>query len=501
MNDGSFFKMRVSVCISPRSFFMIATGALLRKAQGQVNFKRWSGRQRSLTVSEKNSTAQAIPRPQELTERALSALDRFSRIEAVSGIALLLAALIALVWANSSVADTYEHFWHTQVTIGLGEYSVSRSLHFLVNDGLMTIFFLVVGAEIRQEIKDGALANFKLATLPLGAALGGVMVPAIIYATLNHGTAASPGWAVPTATDIAFAVGVLALLGKSIPGGIRVLLLALAIIDDIIAILIIAVFYTASLDYMGLVVAACGLALVVILQRMGVGKAYAFIIPGAIVWFGLLKTGVHPTLAGVILGLMTPVNSKPTRERPLETIGRTLHELMERFSNAGDNPHVVEKPLKQLKHAQRELLPPVQRIQMGLHTWVAFGVMPLFALANAGVNLQGASLDEALPQSVFLGVVCALVLGKPIGVILTSVALVKLNICKLPHGVTWQGVGLVGLLAGIGFTMSIFIATLAFSDPALLAAAKLSVLTASCVAALLGLIWGMIQFKRSRPEV
>lgn len=436
----------------------------------------------------------SIPRPQILTERALSALERFSHIEAVSGVALLLAAVIALIWANSPVAESYEHFWNTQLTLGLGDYSVSRSLHFLVNDGLMTIFFLVVGAEIRQEIRDGALANMKLATLPLGAALGGVLMPAIIYTLLNHGTQASAGWAVPTATDIAFAVGVLALLGKSIPNGVRILLLALAIIDDIVAILIIAVFYTASLDYLGLLVAAGGLVLVLLFQRMGISKAYAYLLPGAVVWFGLLKTGVHPTLAGVILGLMTPVTSKPTTERPLETIGRTFHELMDRFSQAGDDPEAVAKPLKQLRHAQREVLPPVQRIQTALHPWVAYGIMPLFALANAGVSFEGANLSEALPQSVFAGVVLALVLGKPLGVMLASLALVKLNICSLPDGVTWKGVALVGLLAGIGFTMSIFIASLAFTDPALLSSAKLSVLAASSIAAVIGLVWGKLKF-------
>lgn len=448
-------------------------------------------------MSDRNLTPPPIPRPQILTERALSAVERFFHIEAVSGIVLLLAAIAALIWANSPAADSYEHFWHTQVTLGIGAYSVSPSLHFLVNDGLMTIFFLVVGAEIRQEIKDGALANLRLATLPLGAALGGVLMPAALYLAFNHGSVASTGWAVPTATDIAFAVGVLALLGKSIPSGVRVLLLALAIIDDIVAILIIAVFYTASLDYLGLVVAAAGVLLVLVLQRMGVGKAYAYIVPGAIVWFGLLKTGVHPTLAGVLLGLMTPVASKPMTERPLDTLQRTLHELVDRFSHRGADPQAVAEPLKQLRHAQREVLPPVQRVQMGLHPWVAYVIMPLFALANAGVSLSGVDLSESVSQHVFLGVMLALVLGKPLGVLLASVVLVKLKVCALPEGVTWRGVTLVGLLAGIGFTMSIFIAALAFADPALLSAAKLSVLAASTLAAVLGVCWGKATFGKA----
>lgn len=469
-------------------------GCVAAYGTAQVKLKRWSGRQRRVKVSEKNSTSSSIPRPQVLTARALSAIERFSHIEAVSGIVLLLAAMVALIWANSPLADSYEHFWNTRLTLGLGEFTVSCSLHFLVNDGLMAMFFLVVGAEIRQEINDGALANLKLATLPLGAALGGVMMPAIMYMAFNQGTEASTGWAVPTATDIAFAVGVLALLGKSIPSGIRVLLLALAIIDDIVAILIIAVFYTASLDYLGLVVAMSGLALVLLFQRMGIGKAYVYMLPGAIVWFGLLKTGVHPTLAGVILGLMTPVNSKPATERPLDTIGRNFHELMERFSHSTNSPQEVAKPLKQLQQAQREILPPVQRVQMGLHPWVAFGVMPLFALANAGVGLEGINLDNEVSRNIFMGVISALVLGKPLGIILASVTLVKLNVCKLPEGVTWSGIGLVGLLGGIGFTMSIFISSLAFSDPALLSSAKLSVLVASAVAAIIGLIWGKMKF-------
>lgn len=442
----------------------------------------------------KTPTSPNIPRPQLLTQRAFSALERFSHIEAVSGIVLLLAALAALAWANSPYASSYEHFWSTPLTIGWGDVSVSRSLHFLVNDGLMTIFFLVVGAEIRQEIRDGALASLKLATLPLGAALGGVMVPALIYTAINHGSEASVGWAIPTATDIAFAVGVLALLGRSIPVSVRVLLLALAIIDDIVAILIIAVFYTASLDYVGLVIALAGILLVLAFQRMGVGSAFPYVIPGSILWFGLLKTGVHPTLAGVVLGLLTPVRSTPATERPLDTIGRTFHDLVERFSNSPEGTHAVTEPLKRLRQAQRDMLPPVQRVQNSLHPWVAFGVMPLFALANAGVSLQGANLDDALSHRVFIGIILASVVGKPIGVILASFALVKLNICKLSEGVTWAGITLVGLLAGIGFTMSIFIASLAFTDQALLSAAKLSVLAASSIAAVLGLVWGLLRF-------
>jgi len=446
--------------------------------------------------AEKSPAPKAIPRPQILTDRALSALERFSHIEAVSGLALLAAALLALAWANSSFAESYLHFWETPVTLSVGAYSLSQSLHFVVNDGLMTVFFLVVGAEIRQEIHNGALATFKLAFLPLGAALGGVMVPALIYLAFNHGTVAANGWAVPTATDIAFAVGVLALLGKSVPAGVRVLLLALAIIDDIVAILIIAIFYTSSLDYSGIAIALGGVLMVLAFQRMGIGKAVLYLLPGAIIWYGLYKTGVHPTLAGVILGLLTPVRSKPMQEKPLDMLQRNFHELLDRLSGKADGEHSVTAPLKQLRQAQREMLTPVQRVQTALHPWVAFGIMPLFALANAGVNLAGAELGDGLSQQVFVAVIAALVLGKPLGVILACTVLVKSRLCELPKGVTWGGVGLVGLLAGIGFTMSIFISALAFTDQGLLSAAKLSVLCASVIAALIGLSWGWVLRRR-----
>ncbi|MFJ7316565.1 Na+/H+ antiporter NhaA [Pseudomonas sp. NPDC098747] len=450
-------------------------------------------------MPENNLSSPSIPRPQVLTEKALATLERFSRIEAVSGIALLIAAIAALVWANSSFADSYEHLWHTKITIGFGDASVSQSLHFFVNDGLMTIFFLVVGAEIRHEIHDGALASLKMALLPMGAALGGVLVPALIYIAINHGTEASDGWAIPTATDIAFAVGVLALLGKSISGGVRVLLLSLAIIDDIVAILIIAAFYTSSLDYMGIAIASGGMLMILMFQRMGIGKMAPYVLPGAIIWYGLLKTGVHPTLAGVILGLLSPVRSMPMTERPLDIIQRNFQELLDRFSNDRLDQSVT-KPLKEILQAQREILSPVQRIQATLHPWVAFGIMPLFALANAGVSFAGADLANALSQHVFIAVMLALVLGKPIGVIFASYLLVKLKWCELPTGVSWSGIVLVGLLAGIGFTMSIFIASLAFDDAALLDASKLSVLCASGAAAVLGLSWGWIRRLPKREQ-
>ncbi len=442
-------------------------------------------------------TPKDLPAARRVADKAFSALEHFLHIEAVSGIVLMLAAAIALIWANSPAADSYHHLWHLPLSIGLGEFQISQSLHFWINDGLMTVFFLVVGLEIRREIHEGALATLKLATLPMAAALGGVAVPALFYLAINGDPSLRAGWAVPTATDIAFAMGVLALLGKSIPPSVRVFLLALAIIDDIAAVLIIALFYSGGLEPIGFLIAGAGIVLVLIFQQIGIGSAYAYVLPGALLWFGLLKTGAHPTLAGVVLGLMTPVFSRPDTERPLDSALRAVNTVAERAD--GDAHHLLH-PVKQLRTAQRELLPPVIRVQASLHPWVAYGVMPLFALANAGVSLGGVDLGDSGSLTVMLGVLFALVIGKPIGVMFSTWLLVRLGWCTLPAGMTWAWLALVGCLAGIGFTMSIFIASLAFTDAGLLSAAKLGVLLASAIAATVGLVIGAIVVRRSRLQ-
>ncbi|MBA6115178.1 Na+/H+ antiporter NhaA [Pseudomonas putida] len=438
-----------------------------------------------------------MPRAQRIAQRALANFQRFLHIEAVSGIVLLIAAVAALIWANSPAAHSYDALWHTPVTLGVGSLVFSQSLHFWINDGLMTIFFLVVGMEIRREIHEGALSSLRQATLPMAAAVGGVAVPALIYLAFSHAPAEQQGWAVPTATDIAFAVGVLALLGKSIPSNVRVFLLALAIIDDIIAVLIIAFFYSGGLDYSGFGVAAIGLLLVVGMQKVGIGSAYAYVIPGAITWVGMLMTGAHPTLAGVILGLMTPVRAMPLGERPLDAVNRFTNELLGHAkapqADAGD----LLSPLKHLRLAQREMVPPVIRVQGSLHPWVAYVIMPVFALANAGVGLSGVDLSADGPFWVMVAVAVALIAGKPLGIITVSWLMVRLGWCALPAGVTWRGITLIGLLAGIGFTMSIFIANLAFADPGALGAAKLGVLSGSVTAAVLGLAWGTWSLRKA----
>lgn len=441
------------------------------------------------------SPQHGLPRTQVLAERAFAALERFLHIEAASGIVLVAAALAALLWANSPFAPSYHALWHLPITIGVGSLAFSQSLHFWINDALMTFFFLVVGMEIRREMHEGALRSLKQAGLPIMAALGGIAIPALIYVGMNGDPARVQGWAVPTATDIAFAVGVLALLGRSIPSNVRIFLLALAIIDDIAAVLIIALFYSGGLEYHGFLVAGLGILMVIALQRLGIGSAYAYLLPGAVLWTGLLMTGAHPTLAGVALGMMTPVMPRPSRDRPLDVMARTMDSL--RNDEGVLDAHRLASPLKQLRLAHREVLPPVTRVQMALHPWVAYGIMPLFALANAGVSLQGVDLSAPDPQWIMGGVALALLVGKPLGVVGMSWLAVRLGWCSLPPGVSWGGIWLVGLLAGIGFTMSIFIAMLAFDDQALLGAAKLGVLVGSLAAAVLGLAWGVVYRRRA----
>ena len=438
-----------------------------------------------------------IPTLQSLTERVQARISYLLHIESFAGMVLMLAAAVALIWANSGAAQSYFDLWHAPVAMTLGPWSFSTDLHFIVNDVLMTIFFLVVGMEIRRELHNGALASLRQASLPLIAAVGGVVVPALIYVALvGNDKALLNGWAIPTATDIAFAVGVLALLGRNIPGALRIFLLALAIIDDIVAVLIIAFFYSGGLQAMGFVIAGAGVLLVLLFNRMGIAAAPLYMLPGAILWFGLLKTGAHPTLAGVVLGLMTPVFVRPATVQPLITAQAAMRKAGEQMLQDEPDPQHLLHELRTAQLAQRDLLPPALRLPMILHPWVAFAVMPIFALANAGVQFSGIDLSASAPQATALAVVLALVLGKPLGVFICTWLAVKSGLCSLPEGLNWRGVLLVGLLAGIGFTMSIFVGGLAFDDASLLGAAKLGILAASGIAAVLGLSYGFAMRKR-----
>lgn len=379
------------------------------------------------------------------SRRLLEPLERFFRVEASSGIVLLLATIVALSWANSRWHVAYEKLWHLLLHIPLGTYNWVVSMHFLVNDGLMTLFFLLVGLEIRREIDGGALSSLRTAAVPLFAALGGMLVPALIFLVLANGEL-KRGWAIPTATDIAFAIGALTLLGRRVSPTARVLLLALAVIDDIGAILVIAFFYSSGIDPLGFLIAAGGVGAVLAFQKLGVRTPLGYVLPGAIVWIGLHRAGVHPTLAGVILGLLTPTR------------------VSSRHSG------------------KREIRAPVERLQLTLHPWVAYGIMPLFAFANAGVHLAGVTFHTNSMATLMGAIALALVLGKPLGITLFAWFATRSGFGALAPGLNWRGVLLVGCLGGIGFTMSLFLAALAFDDPGLLAAAKVGILLGSAIA-------------------
>ena len=377
-----------------------------------------------------------------MSQRPYSPLLRlvhFLRVEATSGFVLLAAAAAALIWANSPASDSYQAVWQLPLHFSAGPIRTDETLRFWVNDGLMTLFFLLVGLEIRRELHEGALSDIKQAALPVIAALGGVLAPALIYTAFNANTSLWMGWAVPTATDIAFAVGVLALLGKRVPPALRVLLLAIAIIDDIVAIVVIAIFYSHGLGIAGLLVAAGATTAFALMSRSVV---ISVVLAGAI-WGGLLWAGVHPALAGVIVGLMTPVSR-------------------------------------------------ARRIEHSLHPWVAFGIMPLFALANAGVNVGQVNLHANTTLPLVAGVVVGLVVGKPLGILSATFLAVRLNWCALPAGVLYKHVAVIGCLGGIGFTMAIFVSHLAFDDAADLMTAKVAILIGSTVAAIVGLIAGRV---------
>ena len=429
-------------------------------------------------------------------KRLLSPVERFLSIEASSGIVLLLAAVVAMIWANSPWRSSYEGLLHAPIGLQVGGWSFERDLHFWINDGLMVVFFFVVGLEIKRELTGGELSEVRRAALPVFAALGGMLVPAGIYLLFNAGTPASTGWGVPMATDIAFAVGVLALLGKRVPPALRILLLALAVIDDVGAILVIALFYSSSFSFSGLLVAGAGIAIIIMMQNLGVRLAWAYVPPALVTWAGVYATGVHPTIAGVIIGLLTPARAWLGRDRFVHHASAAVEAV--RGDDLDEDGRRLHSRLEHLNIARREAVSPVERLQHALHGWVAFGIMPLFAIANAGVHLGAARLDGG-GRATLLGVLLGLVLGKPIGVMTFSWLAVRARAAVLPAGVRWSGVLVVGFVAGIGFTMALFIASLAFPGGALIDVAKIGILAASTVAAVVGLVYGRLLLPAAVP--
>lgn len=424
-------------------------------------------------------------------------LDHFLHIQAASGILLLLTAAVALIWANSPWAHTYDSLWQTTVGFSLGDLKFERSLVWIVNDVLMVIFFFVVGLEIRREIYQGELSQFQRATLPVAAAIGGMLLPAILYLAIAGDPATKSGWGVPMATDIAFAVGILTLLGNRAPPALRVLLLAVAVIDDLGAILVIAFFYSSGISISGVLIALLGFSVIFLMQRLAVRAKIAYVAPAAVAWAGIYAAGIHPTIAGVLVGFMTPVKAWLGPWGYLQKITGDM-ELIDKSTVNVVPSHDLAVTLRHLKSAQREVLSPTDSLIESLHPWVAFVIMPIFALANAGVPLADLTFD-ARSSTVIVAVCVGLILGKPLGILLFSWLAIKLRLASLPVGITFKHLLVLGIVAGVGFTMALFIGQLAFSDVTLLGAAKLGILIASGVAAVLALISGRLMLSTNLP--
>ncbi len=411
----------------------------------------------------------------------------FLRVEAAGSMLLLLAAVVALVWANSPWSESYHDLWHTPLGIDVGPLRLEETLQHWVNDALMVVFFFVVGLEIKYEIVNGDLHDPRTAALPIVAAVGGMLVPAGIYAALNAGGEGSAGWGIPMATDIAFAVGVLGLLGRRIPSSARIFLLTLAIVDDIGAILVIAVFYTSDLSLGWLAVALGMLALVALARTLRIWLLPVYVVLGVVTWFALLQSGVHATLAGVALGLLAP--AKPLLNEPVARLyaSQALHD------------HRIDPDeLDHLRFLLRESVSVVERLVSSLHPVSAYLVLPVFALANAGVELG--ALGDVFASEVGLGIVLGLVLGKPLGIFAASWLAVRLGLGKQPEGTTWPMMLGLGAVGGIGFTVSLFIAGLSFpGQEALTADAKIAILLASVIAAVVGVVVLLLTSGREAP--
>ncbi len=426
----------------------------------------------------KDSRLDMLPRAP--IRRITDPLHRFLRIESSSGVLLLASTAAALVLANSPMAEAFLAFWETPAGFRFGGVEIALTLKHWINDFLMAVFFYVIGLEVKRELVLGELRDLRRAALPIAAAAGGMIVPAAIYWLLQVGAPGERGWGIPMATDIAFVVGCLAVLGSRVPARLRIALLSLAIADDIGAILVIAVGYTSHLDFGALLLSLAGLALIWVLMKFGVRSVALYLAVAVFIWFELHASGVHATLAGVVLGLMTPTRAWISKNRLQRIIDQTGDFLQ--GEGWEDSPKRRYATLQQAEIAARKTLSPLERLEIRLHPWVGFFIMPVFALANAGVRVA----PEYFGHPVALAVMAGLAIGKPVGIFALSFVAVKTGLAKLPLQVSWGVMIGAGFLAGIGFTMALFISNLALEGP-LLDAAKVGVLAGSILGAVIGM--------------
>ena len=409
----------------------------------------------------------------------------FFKTSSAGGIILLFCAILALLWANSPWSQYYFDLWQHSFQIGVGESVLKKPIILWINDGLMAIFFFVIGLEIKREVLVGELSSMKSASFAIFAAIGGMLVPALFYYVFNSGLDSSQGWGIPMATDIAFVLAVLAMLGKRAPLALKIFVTALAIVDDLGAVIVIALFYTSSISATYLYMAGAVVLLLIAVNRMGVQQILPYLVLGLILWFAVLKSGVHATVAGVVLAMTIPSARKIEPDTFLEQAKDILDKLVN--SNGEGKEHEdSDKLIYSLKKNTKRIQPMLGRIEHALHPWVSFFIMPVFALSNAGVRLTDVNLMEVAKHPLSIGVLFGLVLGKQIGVFFFSWVSVKLKLATLPPSINWAQVWGASCLTGIGFTMSIFIANLAFPSSIYLDYAKSSILVASLLSGIIG---------------
>ncbi len=416
--------------------------------------------------------------PKEHIDWIVQPVTRFLKIEVIAGIILLLSALVALSLANSPLKESFDHLWQLSLGIQIGDFVFQRTIHGWINDAVMTLFFFLIALELKRELVLGELRNPRLAVLSISGAIGGMLLPAMVYLFLQYGEPGQSGWGTVMATDTAFVIGCLALLGSRIPKSMRLFMLSLAVVDDIGAIIVVAVGYGSDIEWVAIGLAMLGFLLVRVMAFVGIRSMAVFFIVGAFIWLAIDASGIHPTVTGVILGLMTPTTKWISDDR-LHTIMDCVVAYPRGDHWSGDT--LDRKVLKTAEAAAREALSPVERLEIVLHPWVGFVVMPLFAFANAGVSFSGVNIASSLTMAVFLG----FVIGKPLGIFLFSWIAVQLKIAVLPANLNWRMLFAGGILAGIGFTMALFIANLAYS-PEQINSVKIGILSASVFSALLG---------------
>lgn len=422
-------------------------------------------------------------------DQILKPVHRFIHQEFTGGIVLFASVVIAIVWANSSWQESYHNVWVTSLSFDLGGVGINKPLHVWINDGLMALFFFVIGLELKREFMAGELSSAKKAMLPMVAALGGMVVPAVVYSVCNWGQASSNGWGIPMATDIAFALALLSLAGKNVPSSVKVFLSALAVADDLGAVLVIAFFYTANIVVMPLIIAFALLAFLALGNFLGIRSPVFYLLVGICVWACFLVSGVHATIAGVLVAFMIPARPKINEDDYVACLreNATAFEQARRLDGAlitTEQYHILEN----VKQLSLDAETPLQKIENALHPWVAFVIMPVFAVSNAGMHLQS-DFFESLLNPVSLGVIIGLVVGKCLGIFCFTMSFVKLKLSPLPNGANWRHILGVSLLAGVGFTMSLFITELAFKKEDLINQSKYGILIASIISGVSGLIY------------